>query len=73
MIIHVVPKADLGEHDTYSTSCRCDYTTTIVDSNIVVTHASWDLRELVEEANLILGNESETPGWDVLSKEVTFR
>ncbi len=73
IIVHLIPLADLGEHDTMGTSCKCDYTTTVVENNLVVTHGAWDLRELIEEANVILGNNNETPGWDTVTREVTFR
>lgn len=73
MIIHLVPDNDLCDHFTESTSCQCDYTTTIINSHLVIVHASCDLREMVEQANMILGNEDAGFGWTLFSKDFSFQ
>lgn len=58
MAIHVYPLNDLHEHILEST-CECNPTVTIQHGEMVICHKSFDGREIIEQVNEILKNETE--------------
>lgn len=48
MILHIIPLNDLEEHEESST-CKCDPSAQIVNEEIIITHNSFDRRELIEK------------------------
>lgn len=48
MILHIIPINDLEEHEESST-CKCMPSVEIVNAEIIVTHNSFDRRELIEQ------------------------
>lgn len=59
MAIHAYPLNDLQEHILEST-CPCNPSVTIQNGEMIICHNSFDGREIIEQVNLILKNETET-------------
>lgn len=59
MAIHAYPLNDLKEH-IFESTCDCCPTVIIQNGEMIVCHNSFDGREIIEEANEILKNETET-------------
>lgn len=55
---HIYPVNDLEEHDLEGTTCKCGPKVEFPeDGGMLVIHNAFDLRELVEMANEVLGNK----------------
>lgn len=57
--LHVYPMSDLQEHILTGTDCPCKPVVTMEGATLVITHNSFDHREIVEEAVRIMNGESE--------------
>ena len=59
MAIHAYPLNDLQEHILEST-CPCKPTVTIQNGEMIICHNSFVGREIIEQLNQILNNETKT-------------
>ena len=59
LVPHIYPIDDLKEHDLESTTCECNPEVKEINGDLFVIHWSYDGREAVEEANEILGNNTD--------------
>lgn len=59
MIIHIVPTNDIEEHVEVGATCRCNPKVEFEDGNMIIVHNAFDLREVVEQANKILEDETK--------------
>lgn len=73
MALHVIPLADLREHDL-STACSCDPRTEgLTDpayAEPVIIHTAFDQREIIEQAQRLLGDTSPSgfPPWGLFQQ-----
>ena len=58
MPLHILPINDLKEHEESST-CECCLKLIIENGEMIFVHNSFDGREIIEEVNKILKNETE--------------
>ena len=53
-MLHVSPIDDLEEHELHGTQCKCNPKVDFSGEEILVIHNSFDMREIIEQANEIL-------------------
>ena len=59
MIWNIVPINDIKEHLEDSALCECNPTIIFENGDMIITHNSYDHREVIEQVNEIL-NKDET-------------
>ena len=60
-IYHIVPINDLKDHFD-SAECECEPSISFENGDMIITHNSYDLREIIEQVNDILNNKPGNSG-----------
>lgn len=58
-IIHVLPVDDYVDHAQHGTRCLCKPSAEVVEGGLIISHNSWDGRELYERAEAYERVEAE--------------